>query len=75
MEKLKMVYDWHRFLRHTVVFTEEVNLVASKGSTGEPVFDLIKDLGPKTELVAFFLPERPGNDTKSHQKMLRSLCE
>ena len=26
---------------------------------GEPIFDLIKDVGPKTELVAFFVPERP----------------
>ena len=36
-----------------------MNLIGTKGPTGEPIFDLIKDVGPKTELVAFFVPERP----------------
>ena len=34
-------------------------MIGTKGPTGEPIFDLIKDVGPKTELVAFFVPERP----------------
>ena len=42
-----------------MVYNEEVNLIGTKGPTGEPIFDLIKDVGPKTELVAFFVPERP----------------
>ncbi len=51
--------NWIRFLRHTLVYNEEVNVVATKSPTGEPVFDVVKDVGPKTELVAFFVPERP----------------
>lgn len=51
--------NWIRFLRHSLVYNDEVNVVATKGPTGEPVFDLVKDVGPKTELVAFFVPERP----------------
>ena len=51
--------NWIRFLRHSLVYNEEVNVVATKGPTGEPVFDMVKDVGPKTELVAFFVPERP----------------
>ena len=34
-------------------------MIGTKGPTGEPVFELIRDVGPKTELVAFFVPERP----------------
>ena len=41
------------------MYNEEVNVIGTKGPTGEPIFDLIKDVGPKTELVAFFVPERP----------------
>ena len=51
--------NWIRFLRYSLVYNEEVNLIGTKGPTGEPIFDLIKDVGPKTELVAFFVPERP----------------
>ena len=42
-----------------MIYNEEVNVIGTKGPTGEPIFDLIKDVGPKTELVAFFVPERP----------------
>ena len=34
-------------------------MIATKGPTGEAIFELIRDVGPKTELVAFFVPERP----------------
>ena len=51
--------NWIRFLRYSLVYNEEVNVIGTKGPTGEPIFDLIKDVGPKTELVAFFVPERP----------------
>jgi hypothetical protein len=51
--------NWIRFLRYSLVYNEEVNVIGTKGHTGEPIFDLIKDVGPKTELVAFFVPERP----------------
>ena len=51
--------NWIRFLRYSLVYNEEVNVIGTKGPTGEPIFDLIKDIGPKTELVAFFVPERP----------------
>ena len=44
---------------YSLVYNEEVNVIGTKGPTGEPIFDLIKDVGPKTELVAFFVPERP----------------
>lgn len=46
-------------MRHSLVYNEQVNVVATKSPTGEPVFDVVKDVGPKTELVAFFVPERP----------------
>ena len=51
--------NWIRFLRYSLVCNEEINVIGTKGSTGEPVFELIRDVGPKTELVAFFVPERP----------------
>ena len=34
-------------------------MVATKSSAGEPTFELIKDVDAKTELVCFFVPERP----------------
>ena len=51
--------NWIRFLRYSLVCNEEINVIGTKGPTGEPVFELIRDVGPKTELVAFFVPERP----------------
>ena len=51
--------NWIRFLRYSLVYSDAVNVVGTKGPTGEPVFELIKDIGPKTELIAFFVPERP----------------
>eukprot|EP00095_Tigriopus_kingsejongensis_P006908 maker-scaffold126_size328755-snap-gene-2.11 protein:Tk06908 transcript:maker-scaffold126_size328755-snap-gene-2.11-mRNA-1 annotation:"zinc finger protein" len=51
--------NWIRFLRYSLVYNETVNLIGTKGPTGEPIFELVKDVGPKTELVCFFVPERP----------------
>ena len=51
--------NWIRFLRYSLVCNEEINMIATKGPTGEAIFELIRDVGPKTELVAFFVPERP----------------
>ena len=40
--------------------SDAVNVVATKSPTGgEPTFELIKDVDAKTELVCFFVPERP----------------
>ena len=51
--------NWIRFLRYSLVYSDAVNVVGTKSPTGEPVFELLKDIGPKTELIAFFVPERP----------------
>lgn len=51
--------NWIRFLRYSLVYNDSVNLIGTKGPTGEPIFELIKDIDPKTELVCFFVPERP----------------
>ena len=39
--------------------SDAVNVVATKSPAGEPTFELIKDVDAKTELVCFFVPERP----------------
>ena len=49
--------NWIRFLRYSLVYNETVNVVGTRGSGGEPVFEVIRDLEPKTELVCFFVPE------------------
>ncbi len=51
--------NWIRFLRYSLVYTDAVNVVGTKGPTGEPIFELIKDVDAKAELVCFFVPERP----------------
>ncbi len=51
--------NWIRFLRYSLVYSDTVNVIGAKGPTGEPVFEVIKDLQPKSELVCFFVPERP----------------
>ena len=44
----------------TALYSDAVNVVATKSpSSGEPQFELIKDVDAKTELVCFFVPERP----------------
>ena len=64
--------NWIRFLRYSLVASEEVNLVVTKPNpaTGEAVFELVKDVGPKTELVAFFVPERPAAATEELNPLL-----
>ncbi|CAB4065462.1 Zinc finger protein 700,Zinc finger protein with KRAB and SCAN domains 3,Zinc finger protein 846,Zinc finger protein 792,Zinc finger protein 84,Zinc finger and BTB domain-containing protein 49,Zinc finger protein 613,Zinc finger protein 684,Zinc finger protein 235,Zinc finger protein interacting with ribonucleoprotein K,Zinc finger protein 732,Zinc finger protein 697,Zinc finger protein 677,Zinc finger protein 670,Zinc finger protein 880,Zinc finger protein 264,Zinc finger protein 790,Zinc finger protein 6 len=51
--------NWIRFLRYTLVYNEDVNLVGTKSPSGEPIFEVLKDIEPKTELVCFFIPDRP----------------
>lgn len=52
--------NWIRFLRYSLVYSPDtVNVVGTKGASGEPIFELIKDVDAKTELVCFFVPERP----------------
>jgi len=51
--------NWVRFLRYSLTFNEEVNLIGSKNPTGEPVFEVVRSISSKTELVAFLVPERP----------------
>ncbi len=58
--------NWVRFLRPSFVYGDAVNVVGSRaggGPAGEPVFEVIRDVGPKTELVCFFVPERPEEAT------------
>ena len=64
--------NWIRFLRYSLVASEEVNVVVTKPNpaTGEAVFELVKDVGPKTELVAFFVPERPAAATEELNPLL-----
>ncbi|KAL6420843.1 hypothetical protein ACFW04_014378 [Cataglyphis niger] len=47
--------NWIRFLRIVQSYDEQVNLIGTKVK-GEPIFEVIKDVQPDTELVAWFLP-------------------
>lgn len=47
-----------RFLRVSPSYTPAVNLVATK-VRGEPVYEAVKPIGPDTELLVYYLPERP----------------
>ncbi|XP_033226509.1 histone-lysine N-methyltransferase PRDM9-like isoform X2 [Belonocnema kinseyi] len=47
--------NWIRFLRIMQTYDDRVNLIGTK-SKGEPIFEVIKDVQPDTELVAWFLP-------------------
>jgi hypothetical protein len=47
--------NWIRFLRIVQTYNEQVNLIGTKAK-GEPIFEVIKDVQPDTELVAWFLP-------------------
>ncbi|XP_071455036.1 uncharacterized protein [Hetaerina americana] len=50
--------NWVRFLRASPKYTEEVNLIGTK-IKGDPVYEVIKPIPPNTELVVYYLPERP----------------
>ncbi|XP_011630955.1 uncharacterized protein LOC105423024, partial [Pogonomyrmex barbatus] len=47
--------NWIRFLHIVQSYDEQVNLIGTKVK-GEPIFEVIKDVQPDTELVAWFLP-------------------
>ncbi|CAB3360404.1 Hypothetical predicted protein [Cloeon dipterum] len=50
--------NWVRFLRAANSYNDEVNVIGTKVK-GEPVFEAIKSIPPNTEVVVYFLPERP----------------
>lgn len=50
--------NWIRFIRIASTFNPSVNLVATK-VRGEPVYEAVKPIAPDTELVVYYLPERP----------------
>ena len=49
--------NWVRFLRFSLVMTPQVNIIGTKNSSGEPVFEILTSMEPQTELVAFLVPE------------------
>lgn len=50
--------NWVRFVRVATSFNPAVNLVATK-VRGEPVYEAVKPIPPDTELLVYYLPERP----------------
>ncbi|GLH12364.1 Uncharacterized protein GBIM_17098 [Gryllus bimaculatus] len=50
--------NWVRFLRAAPTYSDEVNLVGNKHK-GEPMYEAIKNIPANSELVVYFLPERP----------------
>lgn len=50
--------NWVRFLRVASSYTPAVNLVATK-VRGEPVYEAVKPIASDTELLVYYLPERP----------------
>ncbi|GLV32530.1 Kruppel homolog 1 [Carabus blaptoides fortunei] len=50
--------NWVRFLRVASSYIPAVNLVATK-VRGEPVYEAVKPIAPDTELLVYYLPERP----------------
>ncbi|XP_049763472.1 zinc finger and SCAN domain-containing protein 22-like [Schistocerca gregaria] len=50
--------NWVRFLRAVHEYTEDVNLIGTK-IKGEPMYEVVKTIPANSELVVYFLPERP----------------
>jgi hypothetical protein len=50
--------NWVRFVRVANSFNPAVNFVATK-VRGEPVYEAVKPISPDTELLVYYLPERP----------------
>uniref|UniRef100_A0A8D8XA01 Zinc finger protein 235 n=1 Tax=Cacopsylla melanoneura TaxID=428564 RepID=A0A8D8XA01_9HEMI len=50
--------NWVRFVRTATKYTDEVNIIGSK-IKGEPIYEAVKTITANTELVVFYLPERP----------------
>ncbi|KAL2722203.1 histone-lysine N-methyltransferase PRDM9-like isoform X1 [Vespula maculifrons] len=64
--------NWIRFLHIIQTDDEQVNLIGTKVK-GEPIFEVIKDVQPDTELVAWFPPVTyPDFIFISHDMCLRS---
>ncbi|KAL2733679.1 histone-lysine N-methyltransferase PRDM9-like isoform X1 [Vespula squamosa] len=64
--------NWIRFLHIIQTDDEQVNLIGTKVK-GEPIFEVIKDVQPDTELVAWFPPiTYPDFIFISHDMCLRS---
>ena len=49
--------NWVRFLRFSLVMTPQVNIIGTKDTNGEPVFEILTSLEPQTELVALLIPD------------------
>ncbi|XP_057333647.1 zinc finger protein 43-like isoform X1 [Microplitis mediator] len=47
--------NWIRFLRIVQSYNDQVNLIGTKVK-GDPIFEVIKDVEPDSELIAWFLP-------------------
>ncbi|GBP20397.1 hypothetical protein EVAR_14646_1 [Eumeta japonica] len=50
--------NWVRFLRVSEHYGPQVNLVCTKVK-GEPVYEVVRPISPHTELIVYYLPERP----------------
>lgn len=50
--------NWVRFVRTTRTYSDDVNVVGTK-IKGEPIYEAVKTIGANSELVVYFLPERP----------------
>ncbi|KAJ9582161.1 hypothetical protein L9F63_003503, partial [Diploptera punctata] len=50
--------NWVRFLRAASTYSDEVNLIGTKVK-GEPIYEAVKSIPANSELVVYFLPERP----------------
>ncbi|XP_046663645.1 zinc finger protein 79-like isoform X2 [Homalodisca vitripennis] len=50
--------NWVRFLRTTTTYSAEVNIIGTKVK-GEPIYEAVKTIPANSELVVYYLPERP----------------
>ncbi|XP_039284956.1 zinc finger protein 829-like isoform X2 [Nilaparvata lugens] len=50
--------NWVRFLRTSASYNPQVNLIGTKVK-GEPIYEVVKSIPANTELVVYYLPERP----------------
>ncbi|XP_054264075.1 zinc finger protein 227-like isoform X2 [Macrosteles quadrilineatus] len=50
--------NWVRFLRTANSYSQEVNIIGTKVK-GEPIYEAVKTIPAHSELVVYYLPERP----------------
>ncbi|KAL1139318.1 hypothetical protein AAG570_006304, partial [Ranatra chinensis] len=50
--------NWVRFLRTAPTYSEQVNIIGTK-IKGEPIYEAVKNIAANSELVVYYLPERP----------------